>query len=115
MTEGGKKPIRNWTLHPSRNRFFFGGRFLTGGDAPWAFVASLTVVFTIAGVYFGTTAVWWWNNETVAVPIVAVYMTLLTISGMFATVSHPSGNAGSTNANPQLPGVHRSRHPSPQS
>ena len=88
MTDGDKKPIRRWSLHPSRNRFFIGGRFLTGGDAPWAFVASLTVVFAIAGVYFGTTAVWWWKNESIAIPIVATYMTLLTISSMLATVGH---------------------------
>lgn len=92
MTDGGGKPVRNWSLHPSQNRFFFDGRLLTGGDTPWAFVASLTVVFAITGVYFGTTAVWWWNNESVAVPIVAAYMTLLTISGMLATVRLLSGN-----------------------
>jgi len=112
MTDAGKKPIRKWTLHPSKNRFFLNGRLLTGGDSPWAFVASLAVVFTIAGVYFGTTAVWWWNNETISVPIVAGYMTLLTISSMLATVRHLVGNTGLTRANPQLAGVHRSRHPS---
>ena len=89
ITGGNKRPIRKWALHPSQNRFFFGGRLLTGGDAPWAFVASLIVVFAIAGVYFGTTAVWWWKNESIAIPIVAVYMTLLTISSMLATVGHP--------------------------
>ena len=86
MTDNNKKPIRKWTLHPSQNRFFFDGRLLTGGDTPWAFVASTAVVLAIAGVYFGTTAVWWWKNESIAVPIVAVYMTLLTISSMLATV-----------------------------
>ncbi|KAF9649019.1 zf-DHHC-domain-containing protein [Thelephora ganbajun] len=85
MADGNKKPIRKWTLHPSQNRFFFDGRMLTGGDSPWAFLASLTLVFTIAGVYFGTTAVWWWSNESIAVPVVAAYMTLLTISSMLAT------------------------------
>jgi len=34
------KLVRNYEQHPSRNRFFFGGRLLTGGDSPWAFVAS---------------------------------------------------------------------------
>ena len=100
MTDNNKKPIRKWSLHPSRNRFFFGGRFLTGGDAPWAFAASLTVVFAIAGVYFGTTAVWWWKNESIAVPIVAVYMTLLTISSMLATVGHLLAKIKSVLADP---------------
>lgn len=90
ITDGNKKAVRKWTLHPSQNRFFFRGRLLTGGDAPWAFAASLTVVFAIAGVYFGTTAVWWWKNESIAVPIVAAYITLLTISSMMATVRHIS-------------------------
>lgn len=85
IVDSAKKPVRNWSSHPSRNRFFFNGRMLTGGDAPWAFMASIAVVFAIAGVYFGTTAVWWWENESIAVPIVAAYMTLLTISSMLAT------------------------------
>ena len=110
--DANKKPIRKWTLHPSKNRFFLNGRFLTGGDSLWAFAASLAVVFTITGVYFGTTAVWWWNNETIIVPIVAAYMTLLTISSMLATVRHPGGDMDLTRANPQFTGVHRSRHPS---
>ena len=100
ITGSNKRPIRNWSRHPSRNRFFFGGRLLTGGDAPWAFAASLVVVFAITGVYFGTTAVWWWNNESVAVPAVAAYMTLLTISSMFATVRDLSGAGKLTRANP---------------
>jgi len=106
MADGDKKSIRKWTLHPSQNRFFIGGRFLTGGDAPWAFAASLTVVFSITGVYFGTTAVWWWNNESIPIPIVAAYMTLLTISSMLATVRCLSNNAELTKANPHLVGVH---------
>ncbi len=81
------KPMRKWQLHPSRNRFFLGGRLLTGGDSPWAFIASLTLVLTISGIYFGTTCVWWWQNESPAVAAVGAYMCLLTISSMFATVS----------------------------
>ena len=112
IIDANKKPIRKWTRHPSKNRFFLNGRLLTGGDSTWAFIASLVVVSTIASVYFSTTAVWWWNNETVVVPIVAAYMTLLTISSMLATVRHLGSNTKLTRANPQLVGVHRSRHPS---
>ncbi|KAF8212081.1 DHHC palmitoyltransferase-domain-containing protein [Mycena galopus ATCC 62051] len=64
------KPLRNYQLHPSRNRFFFHGRIMTGGDSPWAFIGSLTFLLSIAGVWFGTTAVWWWNNKS---PAVAAY------------------------------------------
>ena len=99
VTDGGKRPTRKWTLHPSQNRFLFGGRALTGGDAPWAFVASVTVVLAIAGVYFGTTAVWWWKNESIAIPIVAAYMTLLTISSMLATVRRLCDSWGLIRAN----------------
>lgn len=79
--------MRNYQLHPSRNRFFLGGRLLTGGDSPWAFIASLIVVLSITGIWFGTTCVWWWMNESPAVAAVGAYMCLLTISSMFATVS----------------------------
>lgn len=81
------KPVRRYQRHPSRNRFLFSGRLLTGGDTPWAFVASFGVVISIAGVWFGTTAVWWWQNESPAVAAVGAYLALLTISTMLATVS----------------------------
>ena len=79
--------MRKYQLHPSRNRFFLGGRILTGGDSPWAFIASLILVLVVSGLYFGTTCVWWWTNESPAVAAVGAYMCLLTISSMLATVS----------------------------
>lgn len=82
------KYVRRYELHPSRNRFFLGGRLLTGGDSPWAFIASFTLVLTIAGVWFGTTAVWWWKNASPAVAALGAYFSLLTISTMLATVRH---------------------------
>ncbi|EIW60148.1 uncharacterized protein TRAVEDRAFT_27826 [Trametes versicolor FP-101664 SS1] len=85
------KPMRNYQLHPSRNRFFLGGRLLTGGDSPWAFIASLIVVLSITGIWFGTTCVWWWQNESPAVAAVGAYMCLLTISSMFATAFRDPG------------------------
>ncbi|KAI0372938.1 hypothetical protein BV20DRAFT_963373 [Pilatotrama ljubarskyi] len=85
------KPMRNYQLHPSRNRFFLGGRLLTGGDSPWAFIASLTVALGITGIWFGTTCVWWWLNESPAVAAVGAYMCLLTISSMLATAFRDPG------------------------
>jgi len=81
-----KKQYRNYQLHSSNNKFFLGGRLLTGGDSPWAFVASFSLVLTIAGVWFGTTCVWWWQNQSPAVAAVGIYMALLVISTMLATV-----------------------------
>jgi hypothetical protein len=57
-----------------------------GGAKPWAFIGSLTLVFGIAGVWLGTTAIWWWHNESPAVAAVGAYMCLLTISLMLSTV-----------------------------
>ncbi|TBU49146.1 DHHC palmitoyltransferase-domain-containing protein [Dichomitus squalens] len=91
LDEKTGKPMRRYQLHPSRNRFLLGGRILTGGDSPWAFIGALTLVLTIAGVYFGTTCVWWWNNESPAVAAVGAYMCLLTISSMFATAFRDPG------------------------
>lgn len=85
------KPVRRYQQYPSRNRFLFGGRLLTGGDTPWAFVASFGVVISIAGVWFGTTAVWWWHNESPAVAAVGAYLALLTISTMLATATIDPG------------------------
>jgi palmitoyltransferase ZDHHC9/14/18 len=82
------RPYRRWERHPSRNRFFFNGRILTGGDSPWAFVASFALVLAIAGCWFSTAGVWWWLHVNPAVPIVAAYLTLLTLSTMLTTVGH---------------------------
>jgi palmitoyltransferase ZDHHC9/14/18 len=79
-------PERNWQVFPSRNTFCLQGRLLTGGDSPWAFLFSLSLVFGIAGVWFGTTCVWWWQKESPAVAAVGIYMCLLTITSMLATV-----------------------------
>lgn len=79
-------PMRAWHTHPSQNRFFCGGRALTGGDAPWAFGASLALLLGIAGAWFGTTCVWWWRHASPAVAAVGAYVCLLTISSMCATV-----------------------------
>ncbi|THH13862.1 hypothetical protein EW146_g6400 [Bondarzewia mesenterica] len=86
-----KRPIRNYQLHPSRNRFFIRGRLLTGGDSPWAFIGSFMLVLGIAGTWFGTTCVWWWHNESPAVAAVGAYMCLLTISTMLTTAFRDPG------------------------
>ena len=82
------KLVRNYQRHPSRNRFFFGGRALTGGDSPWAFIASSLLVFGISGVWFGTTCIWWWQNLSPAIAIVGAYLCAVTISSMLVTVSN---------------------------
>lgn len=82
----GGRIMRNSETHPSRNKFFCRGRFLTGGDSPLAFVASLGVTLGITGVWFGTTCVWWWRNESPAVAAVGAYLCLITISTMLTTV-----------------------------
>ncbi|PPQ63280.1 hypothetical protein CVT24_006805 [Panaeolus cyanescens] len=85
------KPFRKYQLHPSRNGFLFGGRLLTGGDTPWAFLASFAIWLVIGALWFGTTAVWWWHEESPAVAAVGAYMALLTISCMLATASSDPG------------------------
>jgi palmitoyltransferase ZDHHC9/14/18 len=87
-----KKPgryIRRYELHPSRNRFVFGGRLLTGGDSPWAFVGSFTLLLGLAGVWFSTTCVYWWQKEGPGGKVMVVlggYLAALVISSMLTTV-----------------------------
>jgi palmitoyltransferase ZDHHC9/14/18 len=81
------KPLRNYERNKSRNTFFFRGRLLTGGDhPPWAFIGSVLVTLAITGVWFGTTVVWWAQNQSPAIAAVGGYLCLLTISSMFVTV-----------------------------
>ncbi|KAG2365748.1 DHHC palmitoyltransferase-domain-containing protein [Suillus spraguei] len=82
---------RVYQRHPSNNRFFCSGRLLTGGDSPWAFIASLTLVLGLSGVWFGTTCVWYWHNASPAVAAVGAYMTLLTASCMLTTACRDPG------------------------
>ncbi|KAG2158462.1 DHHC palmitoyltransferase-domain-containing protein, partial [Suillus bovinus] len=85
-------PMRRvYQQHPSNNRFFCNGRLLTGGDSPWAFIASLTLVLGLSGVWFGTTCVWYWHNASPAVAAVGAYMTLLTVSCMLNTACRDPG------------------------
>ncbi|KAJ7510016.1 DHHC palmitoyltransferase-domain-containing protein [Mycena galericulata] len=85
------KPLHNYQLHPSRNHFLFGGRLLTGGDSPWAFVGALLVLFGIAGTWFATTCVWWWHHVSPAVAAIGAYLALITISSMLATATRDPG------------------------
>lgn len=81
------KPLKRYNVHPSRNRFFLKGRLLTGGDSVWPFILSLFILFGLAGTWNGTTAVWWWHNESPAVTIIGAYLCLLTMVNMGVTVS----------------------------
>ncbi|KAF5373557.1 hypothetical protein D9758_000693 [Tetrapyrgos nigripes] len=88
------KPVRNYQLHPSRNRFYFGGKVLAGGDIPWAFAACFTVLLLVAGLWLGTTCQWWWANEGAggkAMVIIGGYLTLVTITSMLTTATMDPG------------------------
>ncbi|KII88300.1 hypothetical protein PLICRDRAFT_41461 [Plicaturopsis crispa FD-325 SS-3] len=85
---------RNYKFSASRNRFFFGGRIMTGGDSPTAFIASVTVLLIIAGVWFGGCVPWWWTENGTHGRWVAglgIYMVLVTISTMMATAFKDPG------------------------
>ncbi|KAJ6497002.1 DHHC palmitoyltransferase-domain-containing protein [Mycena vitilis] len=84
-------PLRNYEVHPSRNRFFLRGHLLTGGDSPWAFIGSLVLVLSLAGVWFGTTAVWWWHNLSPAVAAVGAYLALITLSSLLSASTRDPG------------------------
>src|SRR5260370_223837 len=73
------RPIRNYIRHPGGNVFCFNGRMLTGGDSPLPFIATLVFVFGLSGVWFGYVAPWWWRHISPAVPVVAAYLTLISI------------------------------------
>ncbi|KAG6820644.1 hypothetical protein H0H93_013843 [Arthromyces matolae] len=90
---GTSKPIRKYSLHPSRNHFFLSGRLLTGGDTPFAFLACLCVVFGLAGLWFSTTCVFWWNHSAggKAIVIIGAYFAALVLSTMLTTATSDPG------------------------
>lgn len=49
-------------MHPSRNGFFFGGRVMTGGDQPYAFVFTIVIVCGLASLWFAFVGKWWWEE-----------------------------------------------------
>ncbi|KAG6877012.1 hypothetical protein C0993_011073 [Termitomyces sp. T159_Od127] len=87
------KPVRNYTLHPSRNHFFLSGRLLTGGDTPFAFIASLSLTIGLAGLWFGTTCVFWWHHSDggKAMVVVGAYLVALVLSTMLTTATADPG------------------------
>jgi palmitoyltransferase ZDHHC9/14/18 len=89
--EKSSRYIRNYERILSSNRWFMRGHLLMGGAKPWAFIGSLTLVFGIAGVWLGTTCIWWWHNKSPAVAAAGAYMCLLTISLMLSTAFKDPG------------------------
>ena len=89
---GQKRPgrfIRRYELHPSRNRFIFGGHLLMGGDSPWAFVGCMALMLGLVGLWFATTCVFWWRREGPGGKVIVVlggYLAALVISSMLTTV-----------------------------
>ncbi|KIK57625.1 hypothetical protein GYMLUDRAFT_246626 [Collybiopsis luxurians FD-317 M1] len=80
--------VRRWRLHPSRNRFFLDGRILTGGDSPWAFIVTFSVLCAISGLWFGTTCQWWWFQKGVGGKVMVCiggYLALIALSSMMKT------------------------------
>ncbi|KAG5635470.1 hypothetical protein H0H81_011111 [Sphagnurus paluster] len=93
LKPNSNKPVRKFSLHPSRNRFLFSGRLLTGGDTPYAFVGSLCLLFSLSGLWFGTTCVFWWHHSagTKAIVIVGAYLAALVLSTMLTTATTDPG------------------------
>ncbi|KAH6918272.1 zinc ion binding protein [Coprinopsis sp. MPI-PUGE-AT-0042] len=54
--------VRRYYLHPSRNGFYFGGRVMTGGDEPYAFIFTLVIVCGLAALWFAFVGKWWWQE-----------------------------------------------------
>ncbi|KIY43435.1 zf-DHHC-domain-containing protein [Fistulina hepatica ATCC 64428] len=85
------KPVRNYQGIPSQSRFYCNGHILTGGETPYAFLGCLTVFFSIAGFWFGTTCPWWWHHKSPAVAAVGAYLALVTAGCMFYTAFSDPG------------------------
>ncbi|KAG6852946.1 hypothetical protein C0991_007956 [Blastosporella zonata] len=93
LKPASSKPVRNYELHPSRNNFFLSGRLLTGGDTPYAFIASFSLVLGLAGLWFSTTCVFWWHHSagTKAIVIIGAYLAALVVSTMLTTATTDPG------------------------
>ncbi|KAF8077698.1 DHHC palmitoyltransferase-domain-containing protein [Lyophyllum atratum] len=93
LKPNSSKPLRKYALHPSRNRFLLSGRLLTGGDTPYAFLASLGLLFGLAGLWFSTTCVFWWNHSAggKAIVIIGAYLAAVVVSTMLTTATTDPG------------------------
>ncbi|GLB34700.1 putative DHHC palmitoyltransferase family protein [Lyophyllum shimeji] len=87
------KLLRKYALHPARNRFLLSGRFLTGGDTPYAFLASLALLFGLAALWFSTTCFFWWHHSAggKAIVIIGAYLAALVLSTMLTTATTDPG------------------------
>lgn len=89
MSGKSQKPLRNYEIHPSRNKFFFNGNILAGGDSALPFIGALVLLLGVAGTWLATTCVFWWHRGGggQAIAAVGAYLILLTLSSMLMTVS----------------------------
>jgi len=93
LRPGTSISYRKHHLHPSRNRFFLRGRLLTGGDSPWAFIASFSLAIFLCALWCSTTCVFWWHhaNATKAIVIIGAYLAALVLSTMLTTAATDPG------------------------
>ncbi|KAL0574332.1 Eukaryotic peptide chain release factor GTP-binding subunit [Marasmius crinis-equi] len=88
------KPFRNHEFHPSRNRFFLDGKLLTGGDNPWAFIFSFSIILIIGGLWFGATCPWYWSNlggGGKAIVILGAYLAAIVYTSMLTAATMDPG------------------------
>ncbi|KAG9047878.1 Eukaryotic peptide chain release factor GTP-binding subunit [Tulasnella sp. UAMH 9824] len=93
MSGKSQKPLRNYETHPSRNKFFFNGHILAGGDSALPFIGALVLLLGVAGTWLATTCVFWWHRGGggQAIAAVGAYLILVTLSSMLMTAFRDPG------------------------
>ncbi|KAI8883417.1 zf-DHHC-domain-containing protein [Backusella circina FSU 941] len=79
-----KRPFRNYQLFPGRTRFFCGGRLLTSRDY-WAFIVAIFLLVTPSVLFGIFTCPFLWMHVHPALPIVFLYLFLLSLASMLKT------------------------------
>ncbi|KAK4051928.1 Eukaryotic peptide chain release factor GTP-binding subunit [Microbotryomycetes sp. JL201] len=88
LTDSSGRKVRNYQLHPGRNRFCFGGRALSSKDNPWPSIISFTLAFIMPVLFFAFSGPFVWDNlggGGIASIFIFLYLTLIMWTSMCKT------------------------------
>ncbi|KAM0788296.1 hypothetical protein ACM66B_001440 [Microbotryomycetes sp. NB124-2] len=88
LTDSQGRKVRNYQLHPGRNRFCFKGRALSSKDNPWPSIISFGLAFTMPVLFFAFSGPFLWHNLSgggIASIFIFLYLTLIMWTSMCKT------------------------------
>ncbi|KAK9493370.1 DHHC palmitoyltransferase-domain-containing protein [Lipomyces doorenjongii] len=88
--DSSKDHLRNYQMFPGHATFYVKGHFQSAGKRPYL-VFVFAAIAVPAGLFFGFTAPWIWNNVSQSLPIVFSYILLLCVMSLVRSAGSDPG------------------------